>query len=91
MLQEVITKEFMMKFNGLNNRVADVYINHILYGVQKIRKCILHPFLDEECIGIIINYEKKYIMLDELCSASIDDNVCCIQSEVMELRIDYSA
>lgn len=91
MLQEVITKEFMMKFKGLNNRVADVYINHILYGAQKIRKCILHPFMDEECIGIIINDEKKYIMLDELCSASINDNVCCVQSEVMELRIDYSA
>ena len=91
MLQEAITKEFMMKFNGLNNRVADVYINHILYGAQKIRKCILHPFMDEECIGIIINDEKKYIMLDELCSASIDDNVCCMKSEVMELRIDCSA
>lgn len=91
MFQKIITKEFMTKFNGLNNRIADVYINHILYGAQKIRKCILHPFLDEECIGITINDEKKYIMLDELCSASIDDNVCCIKSEVMELRIDYSA
>ena len=88
MLQNVITKEFIERFNALNNAIADVYIKHILYGNQKIKKCILHPLVDGDCIGLIINEEKIYITMDELSDANIRDTECIIKSEVMELYIN---
>ena len=86
MLQD-ITKEFIEKFYALENMVADVHIKHLLYGNQKIKRCILHPFMDGERIGININEEKVYITMDELLSVSVNDNEYVIKSEVMELHI----
>lgn len=82
-----ITTEFITKFNALNNIVADVYIKHLLYGAQKIKRCILHPFVDGDRIGLSINDEDVYITMDELQAASITDVECIIKSEVMELYI----
>lgn len=87
---QIITKEFIEKFNALNNTIADVQIKHLLYGNQKIKKCILHPFADEERIGITINEEDIYITANELLSTNINNNVYVIKSEVMELRIILS-
>lgn len=87
MLQTTVTKEFIEKFNGLSNKCADIYIKHALYGAQKIKKCVLHPTVDGESIGLIINEENVYITMDELLNANIDNNVCTITSEVMELQI----
>ena len=84
---QIITTEFIEKFNALNNTVADVYIKHLLYGNQKIKRCILHPFVDGGCIGLNINRESIYITLDELLSVSIKENEYVIKSEVMELSI----
>lgn len=67
--------------------IADVHIRHLLYGNQKIKKCILHPFVDGDCIGININEENVYIKMDELLSVSVNDNEYVIKSEVMELHI----
>ena len=88
MLPKFIIKDFIEKFNVLNNRHANVKIKHLLYGNQKLNRCVLHPFSDEERIGLIMDDgEKKYIMLDELCEVSIDDVCCRLKSEVMELYI----
>ena len=87
LLQTTITTEFIEKFNGLNNKCADIYVKHALYGAQQIKKCILHPFVDGESIGFTINEENVYITMDELLTASIDNNECVIKSEVMELYI----
>ena len=84
---QIITTEFIEKFNALNNTVADVHIKHLLYGNQKIKRCILHPFMDGGCIGLNINEESVYITMDELMSVSINDNEYVITSEVMELYI----
>lgn len=84
---QIITKEFIEKFNALNNTVADVHIRHLLYGNQKIKRCILHPFVDGDCIGLNINEENVYITMDELLSVSVSDNEYIIKSEVMELHI----
>lgn len=83
----MITTEFIEKFNALNNTIADVYIRHLLYGNQKIKRCILHPFVGGDRIGLIINEESVYITVDELLSASINNNEYVIKSEVMELYI----
>ena len=84
---QVITKEFIERFNALNNKVADVYIQHLLYGNQKIKRCVLHPFMDGDSIGLNINEEYVYITMDELIEANIKDCECVIKSEVMELYI----
>ena len=86
---QIITTEFIERFSALNNVIADVYIKHILYGCQKIKKCILHPVMDGERIGLSINGEDIYITMDELCEVNIDDKECCIKSELMELCINY--
>lgn len=86
-LLQIITTEFIEKFNALNNTVADVQIKHLLYGNQKIKRCILHPFVDGDCIGLIINEEKKYIMVNELRNAYFDNENCYMQSDVMEIFI----
>lgn len=86
-LFQIITTEFIEKFTALNNTVADVHIKHLLYGNQKIKRCILHPFVDGGCIGLTINNEDVYVTMDELQDASIKDNRCVIRSEVMELYI----
>jgi hypothetical protein len=86
-LLQIITKEFIEKFNALNNTVADVHIRHLLYGNQKIKRCILHPVVDGERIGLSINEENVYITMDELLSVSVNDNEYIIKSEVMELHI----
>ena len=82
-----ITKEFIERFKALNNIIADVYIKHILYGPQKIKKCVLHPFVGEDRIGLIINEEDVYITMKELSYADIDNTECILRSEVMELFI----
>ena len=84
---QIITTEFIEKFNALNNTVADVHIKHLLYGNQKIKRCILHPFVDGDRIGLNINEECIYITMDELIGANIKDCECVIKSEVMELHI----
>ena len=87
LLQTTITKEFIENFNGLNNKCADVYVKHALYGNQKIKRCILHPFMDGDRIGLNINEEYVYIEMDELVEVDIKDNECVIRSEIMELCI----
>ena len=87
-LLKIITTEFIEKFNALNNIIADVYIKHILYGSQKIKKCVLHPFVGEDRIGLIINEEEVYITIEELSGASLDSDQCILESEVMELYIN---
>ena len=84
---QAITTEFIEKFNELNNTIADVHIKHLLYGNQKIKRCILHPFMDGDCIGLVINDEDVYITMDELLSVSINGNKYIIKSEVVELSI----
>ena len=86
MLQN-ITKEFIEKFYALNNTIADVCIKHLLYGNQKIKKCILHPFVDGERIGLHINGEDIYIKTIELRGVGWGNNQCIIKSELMELWI----
>lgn len=87
-LLKIITTEFIERFNALNNIIADVYIKHILYGSQKIKKCVLHPFVGEDRIGLIINEEEVYITMEELSDVSLDSDRCVIESEVMELYIN---
>ena len=84
---QTITKEFIKKFYELNNKIADVYIQHLLYGNQKIKRCILHPFMDGDRIGLNINKESVYVTMDELLSVSVNDNEYAIKSEVMKLHI----
>ena len=88
MLQKNIITDFIEKFNALNGIKANVQIRHLLYGNQNLNRCVLHPFADEERIGLIMDDgEEKYITMEELCSINIDDNSCRIKSEVMELYI----
>ena len=83
-----ITTEFIEKFKKLNNKCADVYIKHVLYGSQKIKRCVLHTILDGERIGLIINEEEKYITMDELRCFDINNKECSVSSDVMELYIE---
>ena len=87
MFQMILTAEFVEKFNALKNIIADVHIKHLLYGNQKIKGCVLHPFVDEGRIGLVINDEDIYITMDELCVFNFNDVECIIKSEVMELHI----
>ena len=84
---QVIATEFIEKFNALNNTVADVHIKHLLYGNQKIKRCILHPFVGGDRIGLTINGEDIYITMDELQNVCISNVECILKSEVMELYI----
>lgn len=88
MLPKFIIKDFIEKFNVINNRNANVYIKHLLYGNQKIKRCVLRPFADEERIGLIINEEEIYITINELSDVSIHGTEYAIKSEVMELYIN---
>lgn len=85
----MLTRDFIEKFVALENRNADVKIDHCLYGNQKINRCVLHPFIDEGRIGLIIEDEERYITMDELCEASIDGRNCCIKSDVMKVCIEF--
>jgi len=88
LLQQYITKEFMETFIALEGQKANVQIKHLLYGNQKLNRCVLHPFVDEERIGLIMDdEEEKYIMIDELCEVDINENEYRIKSDVMELFI----
>lgn len=86
----MLTTKFIEQFKALKNVVADINIEHILYGNQTIKNCVLHPVLDGERIGFTINEEDIYITMDELISASVSDNVFIISSEVMDLYIKLS-
>lgn len=88
MLQTNIIKDFIEKFNTLHGQEANIQIKHVLYGNQKLNRCVLHPLVDEERIGIIMDDgEEKYITMNELCELSIDETKCIVKSEVMELYI----
>jgi hypothetical protein len=83
----ILTAELIEKFNALKNMIADVHIKHLLYGNQKIKGCVLRPFVDEARIGLTINDEDVYITMDELQEFNINCVECIIKSEVMELCI----
>lgn len=87
MLRNVVTRDFIEKFGALNNKEGNVQIKHLLYGNQKVGRCVLHPFVDEERIGLILEDEERYITVDELCEVCIDNEKCYIKSDVMELYI----
>ena len=87
MIQNIITAEFIEKFNVLDGKKVNVYIKHILYGLQKIRGCVPHILWDGERIGLIIDNEEKYIMTDELCEVYADYYGCYIKGNVMEIEV----
>lgn len=86
-MQNIITKEFIERFWVLDGKKADVYIEHILYGSQKMRGCVPHILWDGERIGFIIEDEEKYLMMDELVDVCADDHGCCLKSDVMEIKL----
>ena len=89
LLPKFIIKDFIEKFDVLNNKNANIQIKHLLYGKQKLNRCVLHPFTDEDRIGLIMDDgEKKYIMMNELCEVHIDNEKCILKSDVMELYIE---
>lgn len=88
MIQNIITKEFIERFNALDNRKANVYIEHALYGSQKMRGCVPHTLLDGERIGFIIEEEERYVTMDELREVYADDNGCWLKGDVMEIRVN---
>ena len=73
---------------ALKNTNANVHIKHILYGQQKMNGCVLHPFVDEERIGLIVDNEEIYVTMNELCNASNTENKFYIKSNVMEIHIN---
>jgi hypothetical protein len=87
LLDKNVIREFVEKFVVLDGRKANILIKHLLYGNQKLNRCVLHPFSDEERIGLLIEDEDRYITMDELCEVGIDDMGCYLRSEVMELYI----
>lgn len=86
-MQNIITTDFIEKFNALDNKKVDMYIDHILYGTQKMRGCVPHTILDGERIGFIIDEEERYITMDELREVCIDDNGCCLNGDVMKIKL----
>lgn len=86
-MQNIITKEFIEKFNELEGKKLDVYIEHILYGSQKIRGCVPQTLWDGERIGIIIEDEDKYLTMDELVEVCADSNGCHLKGNVMEIKL----
>ena len=82
-------QEFIGRFTTLHGARANVQIKHMLYGNQKMKKCVLHPFADGEHIGLIIDGEERYINMDELSDIFIDNDSCYIKSNVMELYINH--
>ena len=85
----MLTRDFIEKFMALENKNADIYIMHLLYGNQKMNRYVLHPFVDEGHIGLIIEDEKRYITVDELCMTSINEHECRIKSDTMEVCIKF--
>ena len=83
----MITTEFTREFNELEGKFADIKIKHALYGNQKIKRCVLHPFIDGERIGLKINDEDIYIKFNELKGIGVGIKQCIIKSELMELYI----
>jgi hypothetical protein len=83
----ILTAEFIEKFNALESIIADVSIEHLLYGNQKIKGCVLRPFVDGDRIGLVINDEDVYMTMDELQEFCINHIECIIKSEVMKLHI----
>lgn len=83
----MLQTEFIEKFNRLNNIAADVCIKHLLYGNQKIKRCVLHPFVDGDRIGLVINGEDIYITMNEVRGVRFVDTECVVKSEIMELYI----
>ena len=81
-------QEFMEKFIALHGAKANVQIKHVLYGNQKMNKCVLHPFADGDRIGLIIEGEERYVTMDELLDVFIGGDRCYIKSAVMELYIN---
>ena len=88
MLPKVITREFIEKFMELDGCKADIHIKHCLYGNQKLNRCVLHPFVDEERVGFVADDgENKYIRMDELLELYIDYAKCIIKSDVMTFEL----
>lgn len=85
----MLTRDFIEKFMALENQDANVQIKHLLYGNQKMNKCVLHPFVDDGRIGFIIEDEERYIVMDELTHASIKENECRIKSVAMEIWVQF--
>ena len=88
MQKNTVTTEFIERFRALEGMVASVHIKHILYGNQKIKRCILHPIVDGERVGLHINDEDVYITTSELLDIRVSNNEHAIRSDVMELCVN---
>ena len=83
-----LLSKFIENFKTLNNKNGYLQIKHKLYGNQKLNRCVLRPFVDEDRIGLIMDDgEEKYVTMDELCDVYIDNEKCFLKSDVMELYI----
>lgn len=88
MLPKVVVREFIEKFMKLDGCKVNIQIKHCLYGNQKLNKCTLRPFVDEECIGFIADDGgKKYIAMDELLKLYIDNVKCVMKSDVTTFEL----
>ena len=86
-MQNIITTEFIEKFRALNGKKANIYMKHILYGSQKMKGCVPQTLLDGERIGFIIEDEERYLTMDELVEAYVNNNECCLKSDIMEFKL----
>ena len=84
----MLLRDFTKEFELLDEKYGNVRIHHFLYGNQKYNRCVLHPLVDDEHIGLVIDGEEKYVTMDELRGVSITNNEYCIKSDVMELYIE---
>ena len=90
MLQKIVTNDMRDKFLALDGKSVNIKIKHMLYGNQKLNRCVLHPFMDEERIGFVMDDgEEKYITTDELREIYVYDDQCYFNSDVMEIKIIF--
>ena len=90
LLQKFVTNDMREKFIALDGKTVNIRIKHMLYGNQKLNRCVLHPFVDEERIGFIVDDgEEKYITMNELKEIYIYDDQCYLNSDIMEIKIIF--
>lgn len=90
MLQKIVTNDMRDKFLALDGKSVNIKIKHMLYGNQKLNRCVLRPFMDEERIGFVMDDgEEKYITTDELREIYVYDDQCYFNSDVMEIKIIF--
>ena len=81
--------EFIRKFTQLNGRTATIILEHCWFDKQTFDACEVNVFEDEECLGLVLHGQAKYIFKERLRSMELRDEFVEFADDKLKISIKF--